>query len=442
MQELAALPPRVPGKWKEHLKLLDFVRIEGAVFRIAQPMVSVAKKKSARPGSAASVSTGGSDTALGVSSGDPKAAEADNSAGSGGGVSRKRRRKLGMSAKTDGGDSESVSVKKKKRPASAASDSGSETSDGDNSEVTAAKAPVDRFNLEMEVREETTEEHITLDHPWMLPDAYNVQVYKVLPRIFYYKPLFFARRLAAQSYPVQKTVAISAIALHKYAALLAWLQSNFDEESDTYASFTKRIQRSREGRDKWLQLSRTIVQMQFDFTLRREASNMLHRMFGACLSFVKMVRGLVKTASGGAAESPFEYWSRSLEKVDVVCIIDKGNDRTTVLGEFKLDMNAPADIMREFIRRSFRTELNTTIGDSFLFFKVDQDTAAEEILLRENEFKTYSHSFCFEKTDAKTMVTSMCILIIPDPNRGRVVIPEFAPEAEDEKENAELEELL
>lgn len=435
------MAPRIAGKWKDHLKLMDFVRIDGAVFRIAQPMSSAAKKKSSRPGSAASVSSEGSDTALGVAEGkDRKEAEADNSAGSGG--TRKRRRKLGMSAKSDGGDSESMSVKKKKRPASAASDSGSETSDGDNSEITAVQPPVDRFHLEVEVREETTEEHITLDHPWMLPDASNVQVYKILPRIFYYKPLFFTRRLAAQSYPIQKAVALTAITLHKYAALLSWLQSNFDEESDTFASFTQRIQKSREGRDKWLQLSQTIVQMQFDFSLRREASNMLYRLFGACLSFVKLIRGLMKTASGGAAESPFEYWQRSLEKVDVVCIIDKGNDRTTVLGEFKLDMNAPADIMREFIRRSFRTELNTTIGDSFLFFKVDQDTAAEEILLRENEFKTYSHAFCFEKTDAKTMVTSMCILVIPDPNRGRVVIPEFAPEGEDEIENAELEELL
>lgn len=263
-----------------------------------------------------------------------------------------------------------------------------------------------------------------------------------MPRIFYYKPLFFLRRKVRQSYPVQKISAINAITLHKYAALLTFLQTNFDEESDTYASFARRIQASQEGRDKWLKLSRTIVQMQFDFTLRREVSNLLYRCAGASLSFIKFIRGLMKTASGGAAESPYEYWARSMEKVDVVCIIDKGSDRTTVLGEFKLDLKAPADMMREFIRRAFRAELNTTIGDSFLFFKVDPDSGHEDILLRENEYKTYSNMFCFEKTDNKTMVTSMCILIIPDPNRGRVVIPEFAEEHEDEKENKELEELI
>ena len=415
---------------------------------MAQAMGSAVKKKAIRPQSGASVSSDGDDSALGVSQ---KSVGADDSEGSGGAsggggsvVSRKRRRKLGKSTKGNGdNDSEATSVKKKvSRPTSAISDSGSDYSDKDKSAGgTAAKPIVDRFNLEVEVREETTEDHITLDHPWMLADAYNVPVYKVLPRVFYYKPLFYARRLATQSYPAQKMIALTAITLHKYAALLTWLQANFEEDSDSYASFTKRIQRTREGRDKWLQLSRTIVQMQYDFTLRRQASNLLLRLFGASIAFVKLIRGLMKTA-GGTAESPFEYWQRSLEKVDVMCIIDKGNDHTTVLGEFKLDLKAPAEIMREFIRRNFRVELNTTIGDSFLFFKVDPDTAVEEILLRENEFKTYSHSFCFEKTDAKTMVTTMCILIIPDPNRGRVVIPEFAAEGEDEIANAEMEELL
>jgi hypothetical protein len=57
-------PVRVPGKWMEHLKLHDFVRIDGAEYRIAQSMAA-AKKTTKRPGSASSVGSDSINTSVG-----------------------------------------------------------------------------------------------------------------------------------------------------------------------------------------------------------------------------------------------------------------------------------------------------------------------------------------------------------------------------------------
>ena len=464
------MPVRQPGRWREYLKVMEFISVLGTSFRVAPPMLAK-KKASARPSSATSASTGSGDEdhSGGGGGGKSDRSGGDNTSGSGSGTRRKRRRKLTTSGNNKvgpdddsggGGGSGSASSKKKAkaRPGSAHSDGSNEDSSGGGDDDTSGsgggggaskKKGGGGINgaglpgMEMELREESTEDHITLDRPWLLEDVYNIEVHRLLPHIFYYQPLFYLSRQLVQTYPVQKAAAVAAITLHKYAAFLEWLLTNFDEESDTFASLQRGATQSRADRDKWLVLSRTIVQMSFDFTLRRQVFGALYRVFGATAAFVKLVRSAVKTAGGTSKETPYEFWKRSLEKVDVVCILDKGNDHSTVLGEFKLDLKAPADIMREFILRTFRTQLNATIGESFLFFKVDPDTLVEDVLKRDIEFKTYSRDFCFEKTDAKTMVTSMTILITPDPTRGRVVIPEFVEvEDDEEKVNKELEQLL
>lgn len=360
------------------------------------------------------------------------------------GASRKRRRKLGRSDDSSGGASSKLKKSATSSKVGVDLSEASDNSEGDNSTTPggggASKA--NPYGLELEIREPVTPDHIILDHPWLLADAYDIEIYKVLPRIFYYRPLFFLRRQLLASYPVQKTAAICAITLHKYASFLSWLQSSFDDESEAFAALQHKIDSTHQDRDKWLTISRTIVQMSFDFTLRRQVFSILYKFYGVAAGTVKFLRSLMKSAAGGTSESSYEYWKRSMEKVDVLCILDKGGGRSETIGEFKLDMKAPADIMREFIRRSFRTQLNASIGESFLFFRIDPDTAEESILLRENEFKTYSKAFCFEKTDAKTLMTSMAVLIIPDPNRGRVLIPEFAEESPEEVEANEMHELL
>jgi hypothetical protein len=332
-----------------------------------------------------------------------------------------------------------------KRSADDSSGKGSSgVNSGDLSDSSAAfKALAKQMQgMDQELREEATEQHITLDRVWLLDDAEGIEVYKVLPRIFYYKPLFYLRRQLVALYPVQKVVAISAIMLHKHAAMLDWLAKNFDEKGATYASLKLKIHRSLENRDKWLLLSRSIVQMSYDFTLRRKVFAILVSVYRASTKTIKFLRGLLKSAGGGKPETPYEYWKRSLEKTDLVCIMDKGGGGITILGEFKMDLKAPVEIMRENIYRDFRDELNKIVGESFLFAKLDPDSGDEIVLKREEEFKTYAKDFCFKRTDAKTMITLMTAMIVSDPSRGRVIIPEFAAMTEEEREDEEKRKLL
>jgi hypothetical protein len=34
-----------------------------------------------------------------------------------------------------------------------------------------------------------TEDHVTLDKPWVLPDAKGLEMHKLIPDVFYMKPL-------------------------------------------------------------------------------------------------------------------------------------------------------------------------------------------------------------------------------------------------------------
>ena len=104
-------------------------------------------------------------------------------------------------------------------------------------------------------------------------------------------------------------------------------------------------------------------------------------------------------------------------------------------------MNAPCDIMREAIYRNFRDELNKTIGQSFIFQKTDPVTLMEDVCLREDEFKTYSKLYCIEKTDKRTMMTLLTVVIIEDKERGRALIPEIDIESRDNNDKKELEEM-
>jgi len=97
--------------------------------------------------------------------------------------------------------------------------------------------------------------------------------------------------------------------------------------------------------------------------------------------------------------------------------------------------------MREAIYRNFRDELNKTIGQSFIFHKTDPGTLEEDVCLREDEFKTYIKTYCIEKTDKKTMMTALTVVIIEDKERGRALIPEFNIENNKDNDKNEIEEM-
>jgi hypothetical protein len=427
----------LPGKWGELLGVLDFITIQGGSYRVCVPVNALKKK---RPASASSAISYEGEMKVGSGKSDRETGRKQASYG--------RKKRPGSKGSSKEG---SVSGRSGSSKVGTAIDSSKDNEakaraarEAEEAEAREAKeeaeAPLSLFDSELV--EAFTDNHITLDRPWLLDDVFFVEIYKKMPRILYYKPLFFAARKGLQSYPLQKATAVLAVTHHKYGRLLQWLSANFEEDSDRFASLQRQALRAHLTRDEWLQLSESIVQMSFDFTMRRQLWSTLMIFYAITASGVRRLRGITKSLGVASKETPFEYWKRSNDKTDISVVYDKGNDVTSILGPIKMDLKAPVEIMREYVMRAFRLQLNPTIGSSFLFFKLDKDTLKEVVLSRTQEFKTYSKDFCFEKTDNKTMLTVMTVLITADASRGRVTIPEYeALKDEDGEDNKALEEM-
>ena len=140
-----------------------------------------------------------------------------------------------------------------------------------------------------ELIEECTDDHIKLDRPYMMDDIYDTDIYKVLPRIFYYQPFFYLRRKLIETYPSQKFIAIMAITQHKYSALLERFRDNFDAESESYSSLQKRIDFAKKKKYDYLNSSRSIVQMNYGFTLQKRVFAVLKTIVltGTMIMFIK-----------------------------------------------------------------------------------------------------------------------------------------------------------
>jgi hypothetical protein len=284
---------------------------------------------------------------------------------------------------------------------------------------------------------EKTEDHIRFDRPWLLEDADQLEVFRLVPRIFYMQPVYKLRRLLLKTYVIQKIVAIMAIHQHKLSSLYNRIGGLFDDDSATYSMLQKWSVRAIERKHSWLKLSYLKVEMTYDFSLRRIVSKMFWSSLNAVRAVARMVGNIAKVVNSGAEETPFDFWQRSLEKESVQVEFDLGNSMITCLGDIVLDLKAPCDIMREHIHRTFRKQLNESIGESFLFALFDEESNKLQMLPREDEYRTFAKTYAKHKVDARTFMSSLNVLLIKDRTRGRVFIPEFATKVEVEQEDDE-----
>lgn len=171
--------------------------------------------------------------------------------------------------------------------------------------------------------------------------------------------------------------------------------------------------------------------MSFDFTLRRRLYKIFFRsVFRLLKLLAQLLKGYIKKVALGT-ESPYDVWQKSLDKIEIKCVLELKGQDPIQLGYIKMDVLAPCDVMREYIQRNFREQLNGIIGDSFLFFVVNKETNMELVLEREKEEVTYSKDFLYEQTDKKTMITSLVVTLVSDPEVPPIMIPEFRNEDEE-----------
>ena len=263
-----------------------------------------------------------------------------------------------------------------------------------------------------------TAEHICLDRPWVFDSVEDVACYRDIPKVFYMRPLHALGNGLLASYVPQKGVAITAITLHKLAGLNLHLASMFDEESETGLWLKENARRLQEQRDGILRVSRSMVDMSYDFSLRRTLTKTLQRRLKGLYASLKSVGKMVQrvAADEAANGASWEVWEQSKAKTEVEVYVEFNTlpPSSEKLGAISLDLKAPVVVMREYVQRAFIVRLNELQGDAFLFQK-QRDDGTDFTLPRDEEIKTFAATFCPFKMDSRTMEGANKVVLVLEP---------------------------
>lgn len=102
------------------------------------------------------------------------------------------------------------------------------------------------------------EDHVKLDRIWLFEDVPFVSVNRVAQKPFHTNPLHKLTRAVHESWPAQKTVALSALLFDKLSRTVVGFSKLFDEESETGASIAARGRRIGDSRDWCMKASRKV----------------------------------------------------------------------------------------------------------------------------------------------------------------------------------------
>lgn len=157
----------------------------------------------------------------------------------------------------------------------------------------------------------------------------------------------------------------------------------------------------------------------FDFRLRRNGWRTMKTMYKGSKFVAKFVFAKLQALASSTPElNPYQQWEMSASKVDVRCDLDIVGNELEIIGSFKLDLEAPCEIMREYIGRRFGETLNNLkVGNSFRFVVSPKDSDPIVLVIEEEPF-TFSKDFTIFKIDKETMLGTMTVTIIPDPDNG------------------------
>jgi len=149
------------------------------------------------------------------------------------------------------------------------------------------------------------------------------------------------------------------------------MSTKFDEDSSTTTAFKRRLAYYRAMQERVLMMSNTVIKERAKGARR----NKLHKMFDAFDRFKnqakieakQLLESLMKKKKAKVID-PFVQWDASEDKAEIrVNWTEEGdNTKNVKLGEIKCDVDAPANVAREYCRRFLREELNSRVGERFL----------------------------------------------------------------------------
>lgn len=162
--------------------------------------------------------------------------------------------------------------------------------------------------------------------------------------------------------------------------------------------------------------------LSYDFEARRTVSSLMRSGYRTTKFLVIGIYALIQRTRRKNKETPFDQWNRSAHRESVKIVLELEDKEPVELGTFMMDIKAPCDILREYIRVYYFATLNETVGDSFSIF-ILRDNAKLDILTRKKEPRTYSKDYVTYKMDHVTMEGAQTITIMAERGKNRVVIP-------------------
>jgi hypothetical protein len=281
--------------------------------------------------------------------------------------------------------------------------------------------------------------HIILDRPWVLPDVYDVPVYKLVKPVFYVRPFKKILKLLNSTYPAQKAAAVSAITCHKLSNFFEYCAEEYFDDDSELAERLRIAGYSLEKRKNAnLKRSYSVVEMSYDFELRRQVWAFSKTNFMRSSKYV--LRKLKMTEStkgqedgsvegGGFDTGGFDKWTRSDTKETVVVKIHFNHtlgdeEDAEVLGPLSLDLEAPMEVLRDMIYRAFREPLNKSVGSSFIFV-VRTSMGKTQRLIKKKEKTTKAKEYTAYYVVPSTRESHIHVMLVPDGN-GFEEIPDYS----------------
>lgn len=127
--------------------------------------------------------------------------------------------------------------------------------------------------------------------------------------------------------------------------------------------------------------------------------------------------------------TPYQRWELSNTKEDIVINLEYGMEEIDRLGVIHMDIDAPCDICRQYIERTFRKVLNEHCGKSFKFY-IRKERGEEEMLEVEQEELKWSKDFITTKFDETLQKDLPTITIVVIAGEDKVLIEEAYDELE------------
>ncbi|GMH77772.1 hypothetical protein TrST_g13860 [Triparma strigata] len=291
----------------------------------------------------------------------------------------------------------------------------------------------DTINLRKEEAEDWNQKWMKLNRAWMHPldegDEVSVENLHLMPRELWGARMKYKMKQMGWNNPLgQFLVRRMFKFLGRMCNLLDDISRRFDEDSGTNAYLQRKVANLRKSQNRFLMRSNRLIEerqrgakahafnkyLDKITTLKTQVARELHVVYEQLTTKRKKVE-----------DDPFSKWDQSTDKVEINVMWWNIAGKDEKLGVINMDIDAPANVGREYCRRFIRDPLNEKCGELFLMV-----AKGEGLPLLEESSKRIGQ-LAPQKFNAASREIEHTLLLVEnkDPNLEKRQIPVIKSEA-------------